>query len=344
MDFYTKELLINQILSGKLLYKNLILDKPNIDIKYQASKIYIESIKEAEDSGLLSKEECEFLSIRKGYLTQSEYDSLEVIEADIVNLQKELYINRNSSDHVAKIKSYLKVAREEYDRISNLLSKFESYSCEGYAAFSKVLFIVSKITKLNDSLYDFSSINIDEVVKYYISNIIFPSTIRDLSRDFPWVNKWQALKANGVVFPNGYEITDSQQLLLMWSKFYDSISESAEEVEDFVIQDNDMLDGWLTIQRENKNSKKKDKDGPVSQNSKILNAQEVYIVANNLDELKAIENMNSSSSKSVRKQRFKKIMKDGTVNHMDLPDIKNEYIIQANSALKDHYGKQFGKK
>ena len=33
-------------------------------------------------------------------------------------------------------------------------------------------------------------------------------------------------------------------------------------------------------------------------------------------------------------------MKEGTVNHMDMPDVKNEYIQQATRALKEQYVKR----
>jgi len=68
---------------------------------------------------------------------------------------------------------------------------------------------------------------------------------------------WAAFKVNGVVFSQGSQMTLQQQLLLMWSRMYDSIQESVEPPEMDVIEDDDMLDGWLSIQHDQKRQERR---------------------------------------------------------------------------------------
>jgi len=339
MQFYERELLVNRILSGKQYYRGLTIVSPSIDIQYRASLIYQEAIKDSQD--LFNKEDCESLCIYKGYLTEKEFDSVEVLSKEVESFQTELYLNRKKAPYREKIASYIDKARKEQIRILTLSSKYEPYSQEGYANFCKLNFLIRKLTYKNKKRFDFSSIRVEEIINSHINNILMPRTIRQIARSTPWINKWQALKANGCIFPIGYNINDSQQLLLMWSKFYDSIHESTDQPEPFVIDDDDMLDGWLSLQREKRDTEKK--NDIVTQNSKIASAQEVYVVAHNIDEVKNIEKMNTPSAKNVRKQRFNKVMKEGTVNHMNMPDIRNEYIQQATQALRNNYAKSKSK-
>lgn len=335
MQFYERELLVNRILCGKQYYKGLTIVSPSINVQYKASLVYQEAIKDSQD--LFTKEDCESLCIYKGYITEKEFDSIEVLSKEIESFQTELYLNRKKFNEKDKIESYIKRARKEQIRILTLSSKYESFSQEGYANFCKLNFLIRKITFKNKKPFNFKSIRVEEVINSYINSILLPKTIREVARTSPWINKWQALKANGSIFPVGYNMNDSQQLLLMWSKFYDSINESPDRPEQDVIDNDDMLDGWLSLQREKDN--KESKNNVVTQNSRIASAQEVYVVAHNLDEVKNIEKMNSPSSQNIRKQRFNKIMKEGEVNHMNMPDIRNEYIQKATQALRESYAK-----
>jgi hypothetical protein len=335
MQFHERELLVNRILCGKQFYRGLTIVSPSIDIQYQASLVYSKTYEDSHE--LLNREDCESLSIYKGFLTEDEFNSVDRLSKEIEGFQIELYHNRLKSIEKERISSYIEKARNEQNRVLSLSGKFDQYSREGYSFFCKLHFLIRKTTYRNNKLYRFNKIKIEEVIKYYIYNILLPNRIRELARTNPWLNRWNAFKANGVIFPEGYNITDSQQLLLMWSSFYDSINESPDRPESFVIENDDMLDGWLLLQKEKTNKESKN---VLTSNSRIAQAQEVYVVANNLDDVRAIENMNSNSSRNIRKQRFSKVMKEGTVNHMNMPDVKNEYIMQATKALKENYGKR----
>lgn len=334
---YEVELYINRILSGKFFFKDYEIVSPDIDTRYRSSLIYSEAIKEAEEEGLFTKDEVENICVIKGFVSPEELDSLKTIPKDIEGFQRELFLNRNNPERVKSIRQYLEVARKQYEDISEKVSKYYNYCDEGYASFCKVHYIIRETTYIQGKKYDFDGDSIESLLTAYSKNVLSPSIIRDVAKSSIWINKWQALKANGVIFPFGYNINDAQQLLLMWSNFYDSISESAEPPESFVIKDDDMLDGWLLVQKEKKDSGDKSNEELISKNSKIQNAQEVYIVAHSLEDIKRIESLNSDKARSIKKQRLNKLKKEGTVNHMSMPDVKQEYMIQATQALREHH-------
>jgi hypothetical protein len=103
---------------------------------------------------------------------------------------------------------------------------------------------------------------------------------------------------------------------------YDSIQEASEPPESFVIDDDDMLDGWLLLQSSDK--------GEERINSKISRAQEQYILANNISEAKEIENRNSPDIKRIKAQRQKALEEKGELNESELPDVKKKLMIEAN--------------
>ena len=99
------------------------------------------------------------------------------------------------------------------------------------------------------------------------------------------------------------DLTDSQRILIAWSSLYESINEHPECHDTFVIEDNDMLDGWLILQRKGKGNGR-DPDGFI-ENEKIKNAQEIFIPAETLEDAKRIHGMNSEYNEAMRKKKMK---------------------------------------
>jgi hypothetical protein len=322
MDFFDREYLISQILSGEIIWDKYILYPPNLSIQHKVNYIFKKSYDEALSKGLLLQDELTDFCLEKGFIKDDDILFLEFCQKEVESFQKELYISRKREDDVKKIRKYIALNRKRQANILNIIQKNNSYTVEGYANYCKVSALVREITFCGGKKCSFKKINIDKAISHYINNTILPSTIRSLSRSQPWTNMWSAYKVNGVVFPQGCQMTTQQQLLLMWSRMYDSIQESSEPPESFVIDDDDMLDGWLLLQSS--------KDEGEKINSKISRAQEQYIIANNIDEAKEIENRNSPDVKRIKEQRQKALAEKGELNESELPDVKKRLMIEAN--------------
>lgn len=278
---------------------------------------------------MLCSEDLTELSLEKELVTENDIIFINSAQKEVEDFQKELYINRKKDETVRKIKRLLELNRKRHSKVVNTINKYNSFTAEGYANYCKINYLIRQTTKKkNGKRYKFKSKNVDDAVSHYITHLILPSTIRYLSRTQPWVNMWSAYRANGVVFPQGCQMSQQQQLILMWSKMYDSISEASEPPERTVIEDDDMLDGWLLIRQEE--DRNKDKDRSSHGRTKIDQAQEQYIVCNNIDEAKEIENRNSHESKKIKEQRFKTIYEKGEVKEFELPDVKRKILIECN--------------
>ena len=85
------------------------------------------------------------------------------------------------------------------------------------------------------------------------------SEIRELARSEPWKSIWSSSKNEGVLFgKRAIELSEEQKHLIMWSTMYDSIGESPDSPSDKIIADDDMLDGWLILQRREREHNKKE--------------------------------------------------------------------------------------
>lgn len=327
MDFFEREYLVSRVLSGELNWTGKYTVYPaDLSIQYNSQEIFRKSFYEAQSLGLVSDDDLTEICLEKGFISEKDVIFLGFAQKEVENFQRELYLNRKKVDNVRKIKKLISLNRDRHVSILNKINKYNSFTVEGYANYCKIDYILRNTTfnRLNKKKCSFKKINIQRLVSFYTENIILPSTIRYLSRTQPWSNMWAAFKVNGVVFPQGSQMTLQQQLMLMWSRMYDSIQESAEPPEMDVIEDDDMLDGWLSIQHDEKDKKQE------KVSSKVSQAQEQYIIANNIDEAKEIEKRNSPEMIKVKNQREKCIKERGEVRECELPDVKRKLLIEKN--------------
>lgn len=255
----------------------------------------------------------------------------ETLPKDIENFQEQLYLNCHRKTEVGKIRKYLNTANNYYYELSSIRNQFFNYTCHGVANFARFNYIIENtVYDYNGVKYDWKDFSVSNIVNYANSVVIDPKTIREISRTLPWVNQWSAAKSNGPVFPvSGVELTVPQQLLLMWSKMYDSISESPDCPESFVIEDDDMLDGWLVNQRKKRKEETAKKAVEnITKNSKINSAEEVFIMAESYEEAREINSINSIHSKQIMNQRMSKVLTDGEVSVKDFDDIKRKKQMQ----------------
>ena len=119
---------------------------------------------------------------------------------------------------------------------------------------------------------------------------------------------------------------------------YDNIQESMECPSDKVIEDDDALDGWFIEQRR-KNEREK-AVGVIEdsiQNDKIKNSQEVIVFADNKTDAKTIHEMNSPSSKVIKKERQEVIKEKGSAVDLDFADQKMRLGNMAHEQFKNKF-------
>jgi hypothetical protein len=160
------------------------------------------------------------------------------------------------------------------------------------------------------------------------SNLISIEDYKNVARSEQWKAVWNSNK-NNLFNKSAYDLSDEQKTLISISNMYDRIYEHPECPGDDVINDDDILDGWMIYQR-NKADKIKKQNIAQEIANKHKNAKEIFIVADKED-VNDIFDLNSSVSSSIIKQRRGLIRnsKEG-VDEVNLPDVQMELLQKIN--------------
>lgn len=320
MKDYEKEKYLYRILSGKTMLKELRLDvlAPSLDLLYESEEIYSEYY---EKKGLMSKEELHDYLLNEGIIDLNDITYIKEFKGFLEKLQVELCSNFGDEIKADQWRKMIKDARNKYNLIVTKISEYDSYSKEGLATYSKSIFLIRNTTYRNGKPYDFIDRQPVIVLDALNKTIISSDEIRDLAKNSSWMNTWFALKGQNIFnnFP-----TLEQQILIMWSKIYDNVRESMEFPGEDLLLDNDALDGWLIIQNRKTKEKQQKERSKLSTNSKIANADEVFIMAKNKEEADRINRLNSHHANKIKQQRLKQIQEKGQVHHHNFVDVRQD--------------------
>ena len=232
--------------------------------------------------------------------------------------------------------------KKEIGKILSRKQTYLSYTLEGYASGLKNEYIICKTlykknklvfnikNKNNKSFIDFNNI-VSEIEKH----IITTEEYKKIARSSLWRNYWNANKSNNLFDNVVSRWTDEQRALVSISKMYDNIYEHPECPDDKVIEDDDMLDGWMIFQRRKSEQQKKENKIDAA-NPNMSKHKEMFLVAKNETEAKEIFDINSSESRRVIKERESFISENKSVNESELPDVKREISETIQSLSKNN--------
>jgi hypothetical protein len=334
------ELLLYRIFCGYLIFytnnEKYRLQSASIELKYEAQLLYNSIINDEKYNDWLREDNLENLLIYLNLWTKDTNMIIKDLEKKIDNNKVDYYNNFKFSDKKKSIQKNLQNYKKQLNTI--LLKKEELYSntLEGYANSIKNEFIITNtLYKNNDLVFNsnksennyilFNNI-INELNKYSISITEF----KKLARTNNWRSYWNIKKND--VFKN--QLTDDQRTLIGISHMYDRVYEHPECPSDEVVDDDDALDGWMIHQR-----KKIEKDKKQQQidnlNPKLKNAQEVFLFANNQQDVEEIIGLNDPLSMQKMKSKISHVNKFGTTEDSQLPDVQIELRNQLTQQVKN---------
>ncbi len=336
MEHYQRELLISRICCGYLRYKTanqvLLIKSPTLDVVYESNEIYQEIYNKSKEEGVLTDKDILLMLLEnKLWTTQNEKDYTDVLPKHVEYWKEELFKHRLNKPQLEKTRKYLAVAKEELNRLSGIRHFYDYISCHGVAIYAKTQFIVEHSTFLpaSNTKYSWDDASLYRAMTFYQSSTIREETMRNLSHTNPWDNIWAAGKKNGPIFPNcGVELTIEQQRLILWSNLYDSIYESEPPPKD-VLEDDDMLDGWLSLKRKNKLG---DKTTGIT-NNKIANADEIFLPARTVEEAKEIDSYNDRAAQAIKRRTNAILDKQGEIPDIMLPHMQTRLMMEATQKL-----------
>lgn len=267
--------------------------------------------KELEDlqkkKKLLAKavNDLEFQSRKKSYYV-NELNKLSA-QIQLLNKQKNT-LTSNTREYIATI--------EKYKYLTYLLTR----DCDNQKIWNTWQEFIESDDQFITFLMNSSFLNSD----------LNEEKIRYLAHNEPWRSIWVASKKSGNLLRSPLaEMSDYQRILVSWSLIYDSVYESPDCPSDEVLNNNDLLDNWLTKQSE-KRKKDAKNNGSFTENDKILNSGEICIMVDSEEDAKRVYEMNDVATQQMTKKRQDLIKEKGSIIEGHMPDTKIDLQLRKN--------------
>jgi hypothetical protein len=305
------------------------LKSPSKDIKYQSELIYDNIVNEEKYYNWIREENLIETMISLGLWHQNTDNTIQQLEKKIDNLKVDLYTNRIKTKETEQTRKKIAITYREIDNISAIKHNFYQNTLEGYAGSIKNEFLICSTLYRNNKRV-FLNINKDStsytqfnaIVSEINKHIIGIKDYKAIARSQLWKSYWNSGDKNNIFCQHTIDLTDEQRSLLNISRMYDSIYEHPECPEEKVIQDDDMLDGWMILQKRNADRSKKQK--LATNNNKISESSEVFIVTEDSADAKNVLELNTDEGKALIREKITYVnSQSGTsVEEFNLPDVQ----------------------
>lgn len=345
MDNILKEILVSRICSGTIRIplqdKVYFIHKPSLEQIYNAKEYYLEIFKEAELEGLYNEETLLQFMREKDLWDDESQSFFDKLPKEIEEFKLQLFQATFKSTERELIRKALKIAKDKFLEIIQKKTSYEYLTCAGSASMAVCRYLIGCGLKLNGKLvfgenfWEEESQLLDKIMMVYSRSRIDDTQYREIARTNPWSNIWSSRNTASCLFGcPATEYTDEQRNLTSWSTLYENIGQHPECPSDEILEDDDLLDGWLIYQRKQREQRMNAKagDGLVT-NEKIKNSQEIFIVAQTQKDANKIININDAHGKAIQKQRLDYVKRKGEVNELDMPDTKLRLQTETTQAI-----------
>jgi hypothetical protein len=343
MDYARREYLVAKICAGYLRCQSgdetfLRVEYPRVHQNYIAQEIYLSAYDKAVEENLYFDEEIIEWMSEQGFWSDIDAKRLEKIPKDIEDTKVSMFEAQFSKDKQDSLRVFLRKAEEQLFRTLQKRHRYDHLTCSGYANYARLNWIIENCTYYEDGKpYDFVHKSISEILSDWQSSVINEAEYRELAREDPWRGIWSASKNGGQLFDRMVcEYTASQKTLISWTRMYDAISESPNAPGESVIEDNDLVDGWLIKQGREKKMADGQKGAEDLFSDKVANSGEIFIVTgNDKEDAGRVNKLNDPMSVQAKKSRFNVLKDGGTVDEADLPDVRQDLKMQGHRQFRD---------
>jgi hypothetical protein len=342
MSPYEREYFVSRLRTGFYIINDgetkIKVVTPTVEQEYESNEVFMDSYNRCVADGFLTEDEMLEWMIEKGLWSEDKQNQFNKIEKDIESFKVELFQNRSKEAERERIRKILNGAKTLKAELSREKEEYFSNTCEGIALNDKNVTMFEWCCLVDGEPYKFPNDNAFQLYFMWISKILREHQVRELARTDPWSSFW-ALRGQGPLFKNKEQLTIDQKNILIWSQMYDNIQESMDCPPKSVIEDDDMLDGWMILQRQKSESEKaKSELETKMNNSKIAQSDEVFIFTDNKKDAQDINDMNSFGAKKIKQQRMALISSKGEAQDLDFKDQKIRVSNMQNEKFKGRFG------
>tara|TARA_R110002167_G_scaffold124960_2_gene304749 strand:+ start:749 stop:1780 length:1032 start_codon:yes stop_codon:yes gene_type:complete len=328
MELYEREFFIAKVFRGYVKYKvdkdlYIYIHPPTIEEYIESQDIFMESYEEAMSQDMMSSEECLAFMMDNDIWGVKKEDDLDKLGKEIDKLKISVFTNYFNSERREQSRATLNQAKELLNKLHAEKHSYDHTTDLGIATYSKNAWLIETCTKYKDgTLYDWTHIDVQKAMHIQSAETLSEKQIREIAKTTPWQGYWSLKSEEGNIFKkHPMELTNNQQHLISWSRAYDNVNESPDCPVDEIIQDDDAFDGWMTKQREDRDSQKGEKMGE-DLTSKHSTANEVFVMAATKEDADKVNDLNNPAIKMLKKQRMKHVDSAQSVKYQEFKDVK----------------------
>ena len=335
-----KENAIVRIMSGEYIihvYGSVyIIKNPSRSLRYQAQEFLNRFIEKNRYAGFLTNEEVLSILYDNGLWSKTQDLKFDKLSELIDDTKIALYKSYLQPDKQIQIRTQLNIFRKQYNEMAQRRHSYDLLMLEGYAQVVKQQFLIQR------TIYDTSGRLLDIGEDYdFLETAVASlsqskstiSEFRELARTEPWRSIWGAGKEN-VFGSAAVDLTEEQRTLIVFSNMYDNVYGHHESPDDIIINDDDMLDGWMIEQRRKREQDKKTKLVDTSISDIHQGSQEVFIPVKDRKTAQEIMDLNSLEGKMIQQQREAAIKSAGKLKDSQLPDKQMEIAAKTHELMK----------
>lgn len=295
-------------------------------------------------SGVATNAEIEALLCEKGLWSDENERQITLAKEDIQAFREELPRYEFQSNAKALLEKKINLAEQHLQKLLSAKHALSGISVEHLASIAKYKYLLFlNVYDVNNKRIwgDFGAFQSepDSIINKLLNNTYLSKEfgeveIRELARNEPWRSTWiTAQKVGGSLFNLPLtQSTDYQRALATWSLIYDSVYENPDCPADDVIENDTLLDAWLSAQQTKRRQSRDQRgaDAIISKNPKIANAQEVGIICDSQEDAMRVYNLNSPDAKRRIKSREAALKEKGRLHEGQLPDVKFDIGLKIN--------------
>jgi len=336
VKYAEKDFIVSRIVSGRLRC-NIVLNKElsmfclhsnTREQKYIANELFDEIKREGELDGVLSDDEMLSWMIDYDVWNDDLQERMDGLIKDVEEIKVKLFQLTFNTNQRYIVRTKLQEAKNEIDELYNRRHSYDYVTTTGLALSAKMRYLIGTSLYLHDGKqywgedgWNDSDNVIDKILEFCSSNKLSDEQMREVSRTDPWSTIWSSCKTSRDVFniPSA-DMSAEQQSLINWSLIYDNIKQHPDCPTDDIFNDDDRLDGWLILQRRERESElfKKEAEGKLS--DKVSKSDEIYLMAGTKEDARKIDSLNEPGPALVKKQRMAHLEKHRKVHELEMPD------------------------
>jgi len=309
--------------------------------KLNASVAYEDILYECSFTGVFTQESLLQMLLDNNLWTMEEENELNSAPTRMDALKVEMYKRfiAFQSRRVEQAKRLLLRLRTRQAELARRRHAYDLYTDTGLAEAFRLQHLISCSTRdVNDNPVDLESQSeaiLRRLLDDYLRSRPNEFDLRKLSQYSKWRMIWSSGRQEGRVFgvPSTW-LTDEQQGLIAWSKLYDNINEHPEQPIKEVVEDDDLLDGWIILEQKKREKERSEREGD-DKARKRGGAQEVFIPAETREDAKRIEQMNEAGAAFTKRQRMAALKSKGVMAEQHMPDSQQKISVQAAQQFRD---------